>query len=428
MENQYEDKIETINMNIDEPVEMKNDKRDYSLFVIGLLSGVLLVLLFMGILLMRIRSNLEKRIAEQSSQQEDVLDLNMTDLVRKIQEIETYIDYYSIYTADEEVAEEKMMDGLLDSLDDPYSVYYTVKEKQEMEESHMGVYSGIGAVLSQNRETNIVTVTRCFRGSPAEEVGLQKGDIIQSVNDVDISEMDLALIVARIRTEEGDKIKLTVSREGETLDIQIERREVQVETVESEMLEDHIGYIILSEFDIVTENQFYEALDELESQGMERLIVDLRDNPGGVLQVVVKMLDRILPEGMIVYTEDKYGNRNEYTSDEENKLTIPLVVLINENSASASEIFAGAVKDYGIGTLVGNTTFGKGIVQNNFDLQDGTGIKLTVAKYYTPNGNDIHQIGIEPDVEIDLDFGDATEYSKEIDNQLQKAIEVVKSK
>ncbi len=408
-------------------MEEPKREKDYNLFIIGLLSGVLLVLLFMGILLMRIRADLEKRAAARADQQEEELDLDMIGMVKKMQEIEAYINYYSIYPVKEEYAEEKIMDGLLESLDDPYSVYYTKKEKEDMEESYYGEYSGIGAVLSQDRETNVVTVTNCFTGSPAEEVGLKKGDIIKAVNDIDVTEMELALIVAKIRTEEGASIKLTVLREDETIDFDIVRRKIEVQTVESEMLEDHIGYIILSEFDIVTENQFYKALDDLSSQGMERLIIDLRDNPGGVLQVVVKMLDRILPEGLIVYTEDKHGNRSEYTSDEENKLTIPLVVLINENSASASEIFSGAVKDYGIGTLVGKTTFGKGIVQNSFDLEDGTGIKLTVAKYYTPNGNDIHLKGVEPDVEIDLDFGDATEYSKEVDNQLQKAIEVIKS-
>ena len=178
----------------------------------------------------------------------------------------------------------------------------------------------------------------------------------------------------------------------------------------------------------MTEEQFSIALQELEDLGMEKLIVDLRNNPGGVLGVVVNMLDRILPEGMIVYTEDKYGKREEYKSDEEHQFNKPLAVLINKNSASASEIFAGAVKDYGVGTLVGTTTFGKGIVQQIISMDDGTAMKLTISKYYTPKGNNIHGIGIEPDVEIDLtdELKKNLDFTKEEDNQLQKAIEVLK--
>ena len=193
------------------------------------------------------------------------------------------------------------------------------------------------------------------------------------------------------------------------------------------MLEDQIGYIRLLEFDEVTAQQFEDAMSDLESQGMEKLIIDVRNNPGGVLQTVCDMLDQLLPEGMIVYTEDKNGKRTEYTSDEEHQFTKPLAVLVNGNSASASEIFAGAVQDYGIGTIVGTTTFGKGIVQKIFYLSDGTGLKLTVAKYYTPKGHDIHKKGIRPDVEVELDevLQNQSSISHEEDNQLQKAISVL---
>ena len=208
----------------------------------------------------------------------------------------------------------------------------------------------------------------------------------------------------------------------------MERRTIEVPTVESEMLENQIGYIAITSFDDVTTEQFMTALDTLESQGMEALVVDLRNNGGGLVSSVCAILDRLLPEGLIVYTEDKYGNREEEYSDAENYFDKPLAVLVNGNSASASEIFAGAIKDYGIGTLVGTTTYGKGIVQKIYPLSDGTAVKLTVSKYYTPNGNNIHGTGIEPDVTVELDeeLMYEVEIPKEEDNQLQAAIEVLK--
>ena len=207
------------------------------------------------------------------------------------------------------------------------------------------------------------------------------------------------------------------------------RREVEIPTVDSEMLHDQIGYIKLLEFDEVTAEQFRAALDQLEEQEMEKLIIDVRDNPGGVLQTVCDMLDELLPEGLIVYTEDKDGNKKEYTSDGEHQFTKPLAVLTNENSASASEIFAGAIQDYSLGTIVGTTTFGKGIVQRIFYLSDGTGVKLTVAKYYTPKGHDIHKKGITPDVEVELDenLKNKITISHDEDNQLQKAIKLLQN-
>ncbi len=248
--------------------------------------------------------------------------------------------------------------------------------------------------MKQDPDTKVVTVVNCFDGSPAMEAGLLAGDVISKINGDEIGEMDLSEVVARIKTDKGKTITLTIERdEEEPFELEMERRKIEVPTVTSEMLDHQIGYIQLSEFDTITADQFEEHLGRLQEEGMKSLIVDLRDNPGGVLQVVVKILDRILPEGMIVYTEDKNGRREEFKSDEDHKLEIPLVVLINENSASASEIFAGAIKDYGIGTLIGKKTFGKGIVQCIYNLVDGTAVKLTVSKYYTPNGNNIHEIG-----------------------------------
>ena len=296
-----------------------------------------------------------------------------------------------------------------------------------MEESISGAYSGIGATLTQDPDTGDLSVVSCFDGTPAQEAGLQPGDVITGWNGNSVEGMELSELVSKIKTDPEEQLTLEIERDGEILEVELTRREVQIPTVEYEMLDDQIGYIRLVEFDEVTADQFKEALEDLENQNMKKLIIDVRNNPGGVLQVVCDMLDQLLPEGLIVYTEDKNGNRKEYTSDEEHQFTKPLAVLANENSASASEIFAGAIQDYGIGTIVGTTTFGKGIVQRTFYLSDGTGVKLTVAKYYTPKGHDIHKKGITPDVEIELDeeLKNQSSISHEEDNQLQKAIEVL---
>lgn len=236
-----------------------------------------------------------------------------------------------------------------------------------------------------------------------------------------------------MKGESGTKVTLEIVRDGETepLSFEVTRAEIEVPSIEYEMLEDSIGYIAVSAFEENTDEQFKTAIDKLEKEGMKGLIVDLRDNGGGLVDTVVNMLDCFLPTGdMIVYTKDKNGSGQEYKAKNEDQLDIPLAVLINGNSASASEIFAGAVQDYGIGSLVGTTSFGKGIVQNVIPMSDGTALKLTIAKYYTPNGRNIHKIGIEPDVEVELsdEAKKLVTIPLEKDNQLQKAIGVVKSK
>ena len=234
-----------------------------------------------------------------------------------------------------------------------------------------------------------------------------------------------------IRDSDAENVILTVHRENadEPLTITVPITDVELPSVFHEMLEPKIGYIRITEFKGVTEEQYTTAFKDLKDQGMEKMIVDLRDNPGGLLDSVCDILRQILPEGLIVYTEDKNGNREEETCDGKNALDIPLAVLVNENSASASEIFAGAVKDYGIGTIVGTTTYGKGIVQSIRTLSDGSAVKLTVSKYYTPKGNNIHKTGITPDVEEKLDSNllNKSDYSHEEDNQLQRAIQVLEN-
>ena len=397
-------------------------------FIKGLFCGVLLVLICMAGMLFCARWKITKlQSGTISSETSEKLDLNLGQVKHKTGEIEALINAYYLDEIDGQQVEDTMYTGMVAGLDDPYSVYYSKEELESMEEATAGEYSGIGATLSQDPETKEISVVSCFTGTPAEEAGLLPGDVITGWNGSPVSDMELSELVSKIKTDPDEHLTLSIERDGEELEVELTRRAVKIPTVEYEMLEDQIGYIRLLEFDEVTAQQFEDAMSDLESQGMEKLIIDVRNNPGGVLQTVCDMLDQLLPEGMIVYTEDKNGKRTEYTSDEEHQFIKPLAVLVNGNSASASEIFAGAVQDYGIGTIVGTTTFGKGIVQKIFYLSDGTGLKLTVAKYYTPKGHDIHKKGIRPDVEVELDevLQNQSSISHEEDNQLQKAISVL---
>ena len=406
-------------------MEQKNENEK---FLKGLFCGVFLVLICMAGCLLHLQWKMTRRAAVSTgSEKTETLDMNLSQVKKKTGEIEELINAYYLDEIDGQKVEDTMYTGMVAGLEDLYSVYYSKEELESMEESISGAYSGIGATLTQDPDTGELSVVSCFDGTPAQEAGLQPGDVITGWNGKSVEGIELSELVSKIKTDPEEQLTLEIERDGETLEVELTRREVQIPTVEYEMLDNQIGYIRLVEFDEVTADQFKEALEDLENQNMEKLIIDVRNNPGGVLQVVCDMLDQLLPEGMIVYTEDKNGNRKEYTSDEEHQFTKPLAVLANENSASASEIFAGAIQDYGIGTIVGTTTFGKGIVQRTFYLSDGTGVKLTVAKYYTPKGHDIHKKGITSDVEIELDeeLKNQSSISHEEDNQLQKAIEVL---
>ncbi len=340
----------------------------------------------------------------------------------KLEVIQEYVDSLYLYDVDEDMIQDGIIEGYLDSLDDVYTTYYNEEETIEILESTTGEYSGIGASMSQDMDTGIIMIISVFAGSPAEEVGLESGDILYKVNGEDITGTDVSMVVVDIKGEAGTTVDITVLRgsDYEEITFTITRANIEYQSVDYEMLEEQIGYIRVEEFDDLTTGQFETAMTELEAQGMESLIIDLRSNPGGNLTTVCDMLDMILPEGLIVYTEDKDGNRNEYYSSGDNEFTMPLVVLVNQYSASASEIFAAAVQDYGIGEIVGMTTYGKGVVQQIISLGDGTMIKLTTSEYYTPLGNNIHGIGVIPDVEVEYDY---TDYS--VDEQLDMAIEVI---
>lgn len=367
-------------------------------------------------------------IDKEASDTQEVLD---ADSEKKIKELLGQMELYYYEDIDAEELTNGLYKGLFEGLGDPYSVYYTKEEYDSMMASTSGTYCGIGAVLSQDMKTMQVTVLHVYKDTPADKAGLKDGDTILKVDDIEATSMELSELVTNIRGDKGTKVHLEVYREGEKdkLEYDIERDKVEVPTVEYEMLENNVGYIQITEFAEPTEAQFMEAVNALQAQGMQAMIVDLRDNPGGYLSAVTEILDDILPEGTTVYTEDKYGKRQNYTSDDEHRIEIPMAVLINENSASAAEIFAGAIKDYDYGTLIGTKSFGKGIVQTVKQLKDGSAIKLTTAKYYTPNGNYIHEVGIEPDVELEYEYtGDTNEdYDKSQDNQIQKALEILES-
>ena len=345
----------------------------------------------------------------------------------KVKAIRKIIDDNYLYEdeIDEDALTEGMYAGYVNGLGDPYTVYFTSEETKEMFESVSGEFSGVGAQLSQNYETYQVTITKVFENSPAEEAGLKAGDILYKVDERELQDEDLTEIVTWIKGEEGTEVTLGVIRDGKELELTATRRKIEVPTVEYEMKEGQIGYIAISEFDTVTYTQFENALDDLENQGMKGLVIDLRSNPGGSLETVVNMLNLILPKGVVVSTKDREGNTEEYTCDGKHEFSKPMAVLVNQYSASASEIFAGAVQDYGTGEIVGVTTYGKGVVQQIIGLKDGSSIKVTISEYFAPSGRSINGEGVTPDVEVEYE---RDEENPDADNQLDKALEVIREK
>lgn len=350
------------------------------------------------------------------------------DTVAKMKIIENVIDtYFYKENVDKDAMVDGIFKGMVESLGDPYSEYYSKEELESLYQDSLGVYYGVGAYVSLDTTTGLAKVSGIIADSPAEEADLRAEDIIYKVDDVDVTGMSLQETVSLIKGDENTTVKLTLIRDGKEIEKEVTRRKVESPTVKFEMLDDGMAYIQITEFDTVTVDQFTEAMAMARGNDMKGLILDLRSNPGGNLSSVVSIAKQMLPKGLIVYTEDRDGNREEYSCDGSKELDVPMVVLVNGNSASASEILAGAIKDYGIGTLVGTTTFGKGIVQRPIELSDGSAVKLTISSYYTPNGINIHGIGIEPDVECEFDS--ERYYSDEAyDNQLEKAKEVLLQK
>ena len=392
--------------------------------VIGFILGIMtsFVLVYVGFAFAFNNGNVLSLFLKRNSK------LDYKKIEEKTSVLQNIIDRYFLFDEDMTKVEDGIYAGMMNGLGDPYTVYYTKEEYKALNEDTEGKYSGIGAVVSQNPNNKIITIVKIFDNSPANDAGLQVGDIIDKIDGEEVAGTDMDILVkTKIRGEEGTSFKMTVLRGDDRKEVELDliRRSIEVETVAGKMLDNNIGYIAVNQFDAVTSEQFKSNIESLQSQGMTKLIVDLRGNPGGLLDQVVDMLDYILPDGLVLYTEDKYGKREEYYSDGSHELKIPMVVLVNENSASASEVFTATFRDFEWGTVVGKTTFGKGIVQNVLPLGDGTAVKITTQHYYPPSGYDLHKVGIKPDLEVDLNEG--AKIGTDSDNQLSAAIDILKN-
>ena len=411
-------------------MENRNDKKSYYK---GLLTGVILCVLIIGVLALSgcflkdyapsstgqtTGKGDAVEASDASSSSGDVTDISgrYKEVEKKLNKLHSVLDqYYLDVSDDSDITQDDMVEGIykgyVDALNEPYTVYYTKDEYDQLQESTSGKYSGIGVVVSQNKETGVITVVRPFEGSPGAEAGILKDDILYKVAGKEVTGVDVTEVVTWIKGEEGSTV---------SIEVEVERKTIEIPMVTSKMLDSNLGYVAVYEFEETTADQFNQAIDELTAQGMKGLIIDLRDNPGGLVNSATAILDRILPKDkLLVYTVDKNDKKQEEYSEDDDTIDVPISVLINGNSASASEIVSGCLQDYGKAKLVGTTSFGKGIVQYVLPLGDGSAIKLTSAKYYTPNGRNIHGTGIDPDVEVELDS------DSETDTQLEKAQEVV---
>ncbi|MGI6706227.1 MAG: S41 family peptidase [Clostridia bacterium] len=347
---------------------------------------------------------------------------------QKLETVKSIIQKNYIKEVEDETLIDGAIRGLVASLNDPYSVYYTKEEFKEFQEHTRGTYAGVGLMVTVDPRDKMITVIQAFEDGPSAEAGIKPGDKIVKVNDVELDGTMLDKAVALMKGPKGTKVKVTVYRDGSFKEYELVRDIITIDTVDERMLAGKIGYIRIASFDENTADAFKDAIEKLEKEGMEGLIIDVRDNPGGLLNAVTEVADVLLPEGKIVYTEDRYGKQEMEMSDAK-ALGLPLVILVNGSSASASEILAGSVQDHGVGKIVGTQTFGKGVVQSIRVFKDASGLKLTTSSYFTPKGRSIHEVGITPDVVVDFpeEFKKNPEpLTDENDVQLRKAIEVVK--
>lgn len=338
----------------------------------------------------------------------------------KLNAIDSVLESFYFGDVDDETAKDNIYKAYLSSYGDKYTMYYTADEYKALKESINGKFYGIGAVCQLSGEGGVLLVDVYDNGA-GYQAGLRSGDRVVNVDGRDITGMELSSAVALIKGDKGTSVTLEVIRGTERLTFSAVRDAVEAKTVSYTLLDNNIGYLSISQFEEVTTKQFKAAVEDLQSQGMKGLVIDIRNNPGGLLDTVVGMLKYMLPDGLIVYTEDKQGNRKEYKGQDNDEFNLPLAVIVNGNSASASEIFAGAIQDYGKGTIIGTQTYGKGIVQTVKPLTDGSAIKFTIAKYFTPKGQDIHGKGVTPDMVVEYDT------DADVDTQLDEAIKNVEA-
>ena len=347
--------------------------------------------------------------------------IELQEKYSKIEELKDYISSNYYLPVDDSTFEEAMIKGMFESLKDPYSVYFNKKEFKDFNEQTSGKYAGIGVYVTIN-DDNLIEVISPIEGTPSERAGLKPKDKIIKVNGMDVSKENYQEAIDIMKGEPGTDVTITIARNGiDPFDVVITREIITIKAVTSKVLEGNIGYIRIKSFDTSSHDEFKEHLNKLNDMGIKGLIIDLRNNPGGSLYSVDKIADMLLGEQIIVYTEDRGGHKEYYNSDPK-KVNLPIAVLVNGGSASASEILTGAIKDSNSGIIIGTQTYGKGVVQTVNSLDDGTGFKLTTSQYFTPNGNNINKVGITPDIVIEFDE------NAEDDNQLNKAIEVIKEK
>ncbi len=350
-------------------------------------------------------------------------DTTPEEVAAKIETLMEVLEYYYLWDLSEEDMYDGAYAGLVSSLGDQYTEYYTPSEYQNLSAGLEGIYYGIGAYVAWDEERNLCYISKLIKGTPAAASGMAPGDYYLKVDGVELYGENPTKVSSRIRGEEGTEVVVTVLRGDEELSFTLTRARVEAPTVEYEMKENQIGYIEITEFDTVTIQQFRDAINALYDEGMQALILDLRANPGGSVAAVCAVARELLPKGLIVYMEDKNGARTEYGCDGTKKIQIPMAVLVDENSASASEILAGAIQDHGVGVLIGTTTFGKGIVQTILELSDGSAVKVTMQNYFTPNGHFIHGVGITPDITVEWDREKYVEDGT--DNQLEAAFDYI---
>lgn len=344
--------------------------------------------------------------------------------VDKLSKLEQAIDVFYWQDVDNAKLQEGAFRGVVDALNDEYSTYYTEEEYNVVRDSISGTFVGVGVILVNDKEEKFVVIDKVMENSPAKESGLTEGDRIYAVDGESMYGKATSEVASKLKGERNTSVVITVARAAlkDTVDISVQRREIEDFVVEHKMYDSDIAYIKIKEFETVSVSQFSKALESVKTEGMKGLIIDLRDNPGGNVSAVCAIAELLLPKGIIMYTEDKDGLRVDYKCEGLNEIDVPLVVLVNGRSASASEILAGAIKDYGIGKLVGTNTYGKGVVQSVITLGDGSAVQITTSSYFTPNGNNIHQVGIKPDIEEEFN----EEISKSgVDNQLERAKQVL---
>lgn len=421
-----------------------NGKKSY---LIGVLSGIFVTFVFL-ILINFFVPMLTGRALNESLTQSSDQSSGITDIIKnlgktqttdstgsstkKINEIYKILDSYYVGDYDKDQTADAMYQGLVYGVGDPYTSYMNKDSFESFMEDTDGSFAGLGIVVSVDTTDNKIVVVAPFDDSPGAKAGILPKDKIIKVNGYEVSGDMLNEAVSLMKGMPGTSVTITIYREStnETLDLDIVRDNIEVPTVTHKMIDENIGYIRISQFTRVTDSQYFTALNDLKAQNMKGLIIDLRNNPGGLLDVVCTITNSLIPEGTVVYTEDKNGKR-DYTKSDKDYLNLPLLILVNENSASASEVLAGAVKDTGVGELVGMQTFGKGLVQNIFKISDGSAVKVTIAKYYTPSGVCIQGEGIAPNHKVEMDDSLSVLISSltlEEDVQLGAAVNIMKGK